>query len=176
MELSIRQYTADSFAFARRIGAVWHPCLNFMPAKEAWKYVKPMQALLLATGGLGLAANQVDLDIPLFILKSGKELQPCYRPRVLKKLGKLTPSIEMCLSFPWAALEVYRYPHIVVDFIAFPNNKRLQLELYGKEAVAFQHEMDHLNGITIFHHYGKEKSPLFTSEQAEEQASKLILT
>lgn len=174
MELSIQHYFANSPEFKYRVGPVWAPCRNFAPAKEAWKYVDPMTKLLKEAGGLGLAANQVGLDIPLFILKLGKEYQPCYRPRILKDSGKYYDAVEACLSFPGAALMVPRHTWVEVDFIAKPNNQRLSMTLHGIEARAFQHEFDHLNGITIFHQYTQNLSELKTSEQVEEKKSPII--
>jgi peptide deformylase len=59
----------------------------------------------------------------------------------------------MCLSFPGAAIPVMRPYRIQVDYIAFPNGKHRKIWLQGHEAVGFQHECDHLQGITIFHRY-----------------------
>lgn len=174
MSLTIRQYTADSLEFRFRTGPIWKPCSNFVPAKEAWKYVKPMQELLANSEGSGLAANQVDLDIPLFVIRLGKELQPCYRPRVISESDQWADAPEGCLSFPGAVLMLSRRTWVDVDFIAFSNSKRKRMKLHGREARLFMHEFDHLQGKTIFHHYAKELSPLGVRPQQEEPKSLII--
>jgi peptide deformylase len=124
-----------------------------------------MQDLLIESGGIGLSANQVGLDIPLFVLRFKDRVQPVYRPRIINLSGELVKAVEGCLSFPGAFLPIYRYPKITVDFIAFPNNKRLKMSLWGLMARAFQHEVDHLNGKTLFHHYVSSADTV-TAEEA----------
>lgn len=177
MKLTIREYTADSLDFRFRTGPIWKPCNNAIHAKEAWKYVKPMCELLYRAGGIGLAANQVGLDIPLFVLRFSDKMQAVYRPRILQKSSKLVEGQEGCLSFPGALMPIYRHQEITVDFIAFPNNKRLKMTLWGLMARAFQHEMDHLAGKTLFHHYVVPIQPLANSEEVkvEEPVTALIL-
>ena len=105
----------------------------------------------------GLAANQVGLDIPLFVMLVGGEPEVVYRPRILQKSLALVDGTEECLSLPgFCARRISRHRAISVDFIAWPNNKRKKLELFNLDARVFQHEYDHLEGMTIFDHVGVE--------------------
>lgn len=155
IELVIRQYLPTDKAFSDRESPIWKKCENILPTREAWKYVTPLLATARKANGFGLSANQVDLDIPLFVSTIEGKLQPCYRPRVIcyNPAKGYYSGKEMCLSFPGAAVPVTRPYQVQVDFIAFPNGKHRKIWLEGHEAVGFQHECDHLQGITIFDRY-----------------------
>lgn len=55
---------------------------------------------------------------------------------------------EGCLSVPNYTGDVRRYQRVRVEGLS-PNGRSVQIEAEGWEAVAFQHEIDHLNG-TLF--------------------------
>ena len=92
----------------------------------------------------GLASNQVGSDLRVFVVKVGKKfiafMNPTFQPG-----GPKVQSVEGCLSFPGKSTTVQRYSIIT----AAPYRKRKPITLSGISARAFQHELDHLNGITI---------------------------
>lgn len=98
------------------------------------------------SGCLGLASNQVGSDLRVFIIKyRGKFIwfiNPSFEPVNSKEIQ----SKETCLSFPGKTSTIKRYTLIKTSP---PKKKKQGLILDGITAIAFQHELDHLNGITI---------------------------
>lgn len=105
-----------------------------------------MLLLCKSMNGLGLAANQVGLTYRIFVLPS--LAQPvCINPRLIR--GKnLVKSLEGCLSIPGYRNVVSRYNNIKVEYYNL-DGKLVSIALAGEQAYAFQHELRHLDGITL---------------------------
>lgn len=98
--------------------------------------------------GIGLAANQVGMDIRLFVMCIDNKQYVCFNPMILAKSVNTTIEKEGCLSFPGKLLPVERNTSISASW--FDLDGKLHIEqLDGLVARCFQHELDHLNGITI---------------------------
>lgn len=95
--------------------------------------------------GLGLAANQIDLNERAFNIK-GKTY---FNPKVIGKAeDSYEPFSEGCLSFLSVRASIKRPNQIQVSYIDIDGNE-VEEELFGIDAIAFQHELDHLEGITM---------------------------
>jgi peptide deformylase len=103
--------------------------------------------------GVGLAANQIGVGLSLMVIDTSlKEDAPDIKlvlinPRVVSAEGK-TRFKEGCLSFPGLTVEVERYEKIEVVAID-EEGKEKTIQLEGFPAIVFQHELDHLKGITF---------------------------
>lgn len=101
--------------------------------------------------GLGLAANQVGATGSICVYKiPGKPgFQTIINPVIVSKKGKFTSRGEGCLSLPGRYFSVKRYKKIVVTGLDRHGNP-IEIETKSKQlAKILQHEIDHLNGITI---------------------------
>ena len=102
--------------------------------------------------GIGLAANQVGVDLNLFIIDISHTDDNEF-PRIFIN-GEITSlqgeSIfpEGCLSIPEVALEVTR-PEVISFKYQDIDEKWHEEEFDGLLARAIQHEIDHLNGVLI---------------------------
>ena len=102
--------------------------------------------------GIGLAANQVGVDINLFIIDISDTDDDEF-PRIFIN-GEITSSrgesvfSEGCLSIPEIALEVTR-PEVILFKYQDIHEKWHKEEFDGLLARAIQHEIDHLNGVLI---------------------------
>lgn len=94
--------------------------------------------------GLGIASNQLGMKERAFYL-NGKTY---FNPDVLEFLDEGEPFAEGCLSFFSVKASVVRYSRIRVVYIDLTGTE-IQEELEGLDAIAFQHELDHLNGVTM---------------------------
>ena len=94
---------------------------------------------------LGLAANQIGINKQVFIIKRNDYWVGYSNPSIISKQDPFINLQEGCLSFPDIYINTIRYKKIVVI-----DGSEEKLELAGLEAVAFQHEQDHINGITFF--------------------------
>jgi peptide deformylase len=115
---------------------------------------RAMFDLMLANNGIGLAAPQAGISKRLIVFRLGNIPYTIINPIITKrKLGTMK-SIEGCLSFPETLgkrgklVEVLRDKLIVVEgFNQYWKPTRLKLR--GLDSCVIQHEIDHLNGITI---------------------------
>ncbi len=109
--------------------------------------IKDLEDTLIGRKGYGLAAPQIGISKQVAIIR----MQGCeaniINPIILEKEDKIVFRGEQCFSFPGLSIDTDRYANIVVEF-GLPNN-RTRASLQGMEAIVFQHELDHLTGITI---------------------------
>lgn len=94
--------------------------------------------------GLGIAANQLAMDERAFNIEG----VTFFNPRVINGYGDEKPFSEGCISFLNVRASVKRQQHVEVEYTDL-DGELIKKELFGLEAVAFQHELDHLNGITM---------------------------
>ena len=114
----------------------------------------------LAAPGVGLAANQIGLPWRLFVVNIGVEtdkdnLVTVVNPEITAMEGSEIGE-EGCLSIPDVMAEVNRASQIEIKGYDLDGNE-VRYEAQGYLARAFQHEMDHLNGILFWDNLGKVK-------------------
>jgi peptide deformylase len=114
----------------------------------------------IAAPGVGLAANQVGLPWRLFVVNIGVEtdkenLVTVVNPEITAMEGSELDK-EGCLSIPDVILEVNRASQIEIKGYDLDGNE-VRYEAQGYLARAFQHEMDHLNGVLFWDNLGKMK-------------------
>ena len=116
-------------------------------------------------GGIGLAANQVNSLKRMFALhledEKGELLSfVAINPKIVSHSVEQTylTSGEGCLSVDRAVPGyVPRYARITVKFMTIDGEEK-KIRLSGLPAIAFQHELDHLNGV-MFYDRINEKDP-----------------
>jgi len=101
---------------------------------------------MYAAHGAGLAANQIGVALRAIVVK-GEENQhyALVNPTLVKGEGSQMGG-EACLSFPGWVGEVERYETVVVRGLN-RKGKEVRVKASGFTARAFQHEIDHLDGI-----------------------------
>ena len=102
--------------------------------------------------GIGLAANQVGVNMNMFIIDIAhtdeNEFPRTFINGTIIKVEGESAFSEGCLSIPQVALEVIRPESILFKYQDI-NQKWHEEKFDGLLARAIQHEMDHLNGIFI---------------------------
>ena len=108
-----------------------------------------MLEIMKASNGRGLAGNQVGLLRRVFVMRTddGREFG-CFNPTILHAETEDQEGDEGCLSFPNLWLKVKRYQKITAMYLDISGEQRI-IELEGIDARCFQHELDHLDGITF---------------------------
>lgn len=101
---------------------------------------------MYAAPGAGLAANQIGVTLRAFVVK-GEENQhyALVNPELVRGEGS-DLGYEGCLSFPGWVGEVERYETVVVRGLN-RKGKEVRIKASGFTARAFQHELDHLDGV-----------------------------
>ena len=117
---------------------------------ELKKVVRQMFELMYEANGVGLAANQVDLPLRLFVVnleadpEKGDEL--VFINPVLSMAKGSEEAEEGCLSLPGLYGQVTRPERIKVTSYSI-NGEEFVAELDGLFARVVQHETDHLDGV-----------------------------
>src|SRR5580698_1248027 len=105
--------------------------------------------------GVGLAANQVGVQRRIFVYDLGDGPTVVINPRIVESDGEWTYD-EGCLSIPGLSWEIVR-PNAVHLVGLDLNGNEISLEATELEGRAFQHEMDHLDGILLVEHLNEEQ-------------------
>lgn len=95
----------------------------------------------------GIAANQAGSDLCVFLAMVNDSPKVFVNPKITGKEGTIR-SKEGCLSFPGVIDVVDRFEEITIE-AQDVSGEPFTLVLDGFDAVATQHEYDHLNGITF---------------------------
>lgn len=106
-----------------------------------------MARIMYMNSGVGLAANQIDIDARLVVMDIGKGLIKMANPLIVKKEGSDIHE-EGCLSIPQVSVKVKRAKKVVVDFLNGKGETQ-RLVADGFLARVIQHELDHLSGKLI---------------------------
>lgn len=100
---------------------------------------------MAARRGLGLSASQCGLPYRVFVLWS-ETPTVCFNPRIIDTSSETNLLEEGCLTFPHLLIKIKRPSAIKVRFE--DERGQTHTEKYiGMTSRAFQHELDHLNGI-----------------------------
>lgn len=99
--------------------------------------------------GVGLAAPQVGITKRIILVEYASICTAIINPVIIKKSDKLVTSIgEGCLSFPGKKINIKRNKRVVVKGF---NHNWVPIKIDARNLLSFimQHEIDHLNGVTI---------------------------
>ncbi|MDO5554453.1 MAG: peptide deformylase [Planctomycetia bacterium] len=120
--------------------------------------VSEMFQIMYKDGGVGLAANQVNLPYQLFVMNETadpeqKEAELCFiNPVITKRKGR-EEGEEGCLSFPDLRLQVVRSSEITFQAINL-DGELVTHHWKGWPARIVQHETDHLFGRCFYERAG----------------------
>jgi peptide deformylase len=96
--------------------------------------------------GIGLAAPQVGIGLRLLVLEEGSGVARAYLNPVIVAGGGPVTGEEGCLSLPGIFADVTRAEWVEVE-AQDRNGEPIRRRASGLLARAFQHEIDHLDGI-----------------------------
>lgn len=113
---------------------------------ELQQTAKDMYDVMIKSNGVGLAAPQVGLDIRLLVLDEDGNALYMFNPHLMKKSKETQYETEGCLSFPGDWKKIKRSKEVTVKYRDL-NNKMVYKTLTGIMSIAFQHELNHLDGI-----------------------------
>ena len=126
--------------------------------------------------GIGLAANQVGIDAQVAVVNVTEPLV-LINPKYIKKEFEIMYG-EGCLSYPGKAIKTKRYRDVIIQTAQSESGwyfsgaeipadesrgsweverKKKDSDLRLLESVCVQHEIDHLNGVTIHDRENKPK-------------------
>ena len=119
-------------------------------------------------GSVGVAAPQIGVLLRVCVVdvslsRQGKEnnhgLLAMVNPEIVRREGNAVMR-EGCMSVPDYTGDVERATAVTVHFLNEAGESR-QIDVSGFEAVAIQHEMDHLDGVLFLDRITSLKTGLF---------------
>ena len=150
--------------------------------------VKELREILeKSENGAGLAGPQIGVSKRMFAVKDENKVKVFLNPLIKKKIGKrVYPIIEKedgrkeyflegCLSFPNFFGRVKRWLEIEVEWQELKGDNLVDKKkvLKNFEAIVWQHERDHLDGILFIDHIRKDGGKFFKMEAGVMQKWKL---
>ena len=119
--------------------------------------------LTAAGNGIGLAANQIGINKRVCVVNV-KQPIALVNPVIIEKSEDKFIFAESCLSFPKKNIRTERYVSIKVkadnhdDVLSFTADSKDINDAF--ECVCVQHEIDHLDGLTMFDRELKKPEPI----------------
>ena len=143
---------------------------------ELERFVSNMAETMYAAPGVGLAAPQVGDGRRILVAnlkgdvdeESADEFIAMINPIILEKSDKTIRWDESCLSIPEYELTVQRHHRIHVRWDDVNGDSQ---EGWFEEfpAVVVQHEMDHLDGVTLLDHSSRLKRSRYLARRKKAQ-------
>lgn len=126
--------------------------------------VRDMAETMYDAPGVGLAAPQIGVHQRIIVIDvAGKDEKPdlivAINPVIVHAEGESYEE-EGCLSVPKYAANVRRHARLVVKALNL-RGEEVTYRAEGLLAVAFQHEIDHLDGILFVDHISPLKRDIF---------------
>ena len=120
-----------------------------------------------AYNGAGLAAPQIGVPLRAIVTVVGDQTHVVLNPEIVEQGAEEEEAEEGCLSIPGWWGPVRRKTHVTVRGMT-RTGKTIKIRSEGWEARAFQHEVDHLDGI-LFIDRMDDPSKLHKVESEEEE-------
>jgi len=133
--------TSKTLAFTTKPISFKFPVANKIVADNMFKFMKK-------NGGIGLAANQVGLREQVFVMEVAGVRRNVFNPSIKEFSEQTAVEEEGCLSYPDRTAPVHRSTSVTVQYFNASGEIKEEL-LHGLAARCFQHEYDHLFGITM---------------------------
>ena len=139
---------------------------------ELQKLIDDMIETMYAAPGVGLAANQVGISKQVAVIDVSlgdqeSSLIVLINPEIVCTEGE-EASEEGCLSIPEYTTIVKRASKVRVKGLD-REQKPFEIDAEGLLAKAFQHEIDHLNGVLFIDRIGRIKKEFFKKRYARDK-------
>ena len=140
--------------------------------EETLSLVKDLKDTCTVEGGVGISAPQVGINKRVIVATHDGTLKAFINPEIIRYEGALERrEKEGCLSFPGLFSKIKRFDRVVVSYNDESGN--LLEETYeGFTSQIIQHEVDHLNGITMLDRMHRLERDKYFRKQ-KRQAKKL---
>jgi peptide deformylase len=125
---------------------------------------KDMAETMYAAPGVGLAAPQIGVSKRLVVIDCSSKDAPqkliaAVNPEILAREGESFEE-EGCLSVPGFYTRIHRAARVRVRYLDLAG-QTVEQEAEGLLAIAFQHEIDHLDGLLFVDHLSPLKKGMF---------------
>jgi peptide deformylase len=147
-----------------RLRLVGQPIVRF--DHELAQLIDDMVETMDAAPGVGLAAQQIGLDLQLCVIRVEGQLHEVANPQIVHRSGE-EGAWEGCLSVPGYRAWRLRAEHAVMTG-QDRNGRKITISGHGELARAIQHEYDHLHGELYLDALPADQE-ILTEEELEER-------
>ncbi len=130
---------------------------------ELREYASSMIASMYSENGVGLAAPQIGDSRRIIVIDVGQSNDDygvnslsLINPVIVESSEERVASVERCLSVPTLTVTVDRASTVKVNYRT-PDGESVIEDFTGFMSIKVQHEMDHLEGITLLKHASRLK-------------------
>ena len=148
--IQVFQYPHETLT---QVSSAWEKSDTIQGYDDIEKFERDMIQLMVDERGLGLASNQIGITKRFFAIghdtfDTFKKNAIIWNPLIKTFSKEKVFDVEGCLSFTNIWLRVER-PKVVEIQYETTQGETKTARLDGMESKCFQHELDHLNGITF---------------------------
>jgi peptide deformylase len=129
--------------------------VDFRYSVQNQSLARSMIQFMRSEKGIGLSATQVGIAKRVFVMEINDRTWACFNPEIVSSSQEFAEIEEGCLSFPGESCIVSRPCSITVRYQA-ADGSPVEETLRDLEARCFQHELDHLDGITMHDRYKEQ--------------------
>jgi len=122
---------------------------DFRSPHSNQKLADAMLCLMRENNGIGLAATQIGHSRRIFVMCISGRTRVCFNPEITESSTVFADYDEGCLSFPGDQCTITRPDWVRVKYQDL-SGAVTEDTLVALEARCFQHELDHLDGITMW--------------------------
>ena len=117
----------------------------------AMKCLGTLLPLVKQGKAVGIACNQIGITYcRVFLAVINRKIRTFVNPTIIKHSSEQIDIYESCLSIPNIEIKAPRYKWVVIEYRTTDTPEASQHERFeGFDAQIIQHEIDHLNGITL---------------------------
>jgi peptide deformylase len=155
----------------KRLRRISQPIAEITPAIR--ELAADMLEVMYDEPGIGLAAPQVGEAVRLVVVdtewrEENAERSPLVlvNPVIVASEGEITWN-EGCLSVPEFEAEVERFAKVSLRALDL-EGRELRIEAEGLQAVCFQHEIDHLDGVLFIDRISRLKRNLYVRKRRKQ--------
>lgn len=141
-------------------------------SEEFLQFLTSMVDSLAAYRAIGIAAPQLGLNKRIFLNNVDDRPQFFINPKIVHSEGTIRLK-EGCLSFPGIFLYTDRAAEVTIDAVD-ADGREFRASLDDLDAVAAQHELDHLNGVLFIDHVGKLERKMLLKKLAKQKKKFVI--
>tara|TARA_Y100000310_G_scaffold231132_1_gene233651 strand:+ start:632 stop:1153 length:522 start_codon:yes stop_codon:yes gene_type:complete len=127
---------------------------------ELEEHMNNMLNKMRELNGVGLAGIQVGDQRRILVADPGTGPIRMVNPEFVERSEETVMFQEGCLSLPGFVTDVERSETIKIKYNT-PLGEEKEEDFFGVEAVAVQHEMEHLDGITILDKVSRLKKDMY---------------
>ena len=139
---------------------------DFVAEPDGSMFANLMFERMKELGGVGLSANQLGVNVKMFVMGIGELRISVFNPSIVSTSAEETVGIEGCITFPGIYVNMARPSSVTAKYFNEKGEEQT-VEYIGLTARIFLHEYDHMQGITLKHKASKLKWDLASGRKTK---------